>query len=66
MTKVVVFADSTDMKITLPSEQAEILSSKETIREVIKKNPDMLSFLSGRIPDPPDHFSKSEFGESLE
>lgn len=35
-----VFVDSTDMKITLPPEQAEMLSSKETIREIIKKNPD--------------------------
>jgi len=40
MTKAVVFVDSTDMKITLPPEQAEMLSSKETIREIIKKNPD--------------------------
>lgn len=35
-----VFIDSTEMKITLPLEQAEMLSSKETIREIIKKNPD--------------------------
>lgn len=35
-----IFVDSTDMKITLPHEQAEMLSSKETIREIIKKNPD--------------------------
>jgi len=40
MTKAVVFVDSSDMKITLPPEQAEMLSSKETIREIIKKNPD--------------------------
>lgn len=40
MMKAVVFVDSTDMKITLPPEQAEMLSSKETIREIIKKNPD--------------------------
>jgi diamine N-acetyltransferase len=40
MTKAMVFVDSTDMKITLPPEQAEMLSSKETIREIIKKNPD--------------------------
>ena len=35
-----IFVDSTDMKITLPLEQAEMLSSKEAIREIIKKNPD--------------------------
>lgn len=35
-----LFVDSTDMKITLPPEQAEMLSSKETIREIIRKNPD--------------------------
>ena len=35
-----VFFDFLDMKITLPPEQAEMLSSKETIREIIKKNPD--------------------------
>ena len=35
-----VFVDSTDMKITLPPEQAEMLSSRETIREIIRENPD--------------------------
>ncbi|MBQ9265235.1 MAG: GNAT family N-acetyltransferase [Clostridia bacterium] len=40
MTTAMVFIDSTEMKITLPLEQAEMLSSKETIREIIKKNPD--------------------------
>ncbi|MBP5169760.1 MAG: GNAT family N-acetyltransferase [Oscillospiraceae bacterium] len=40
MTKAMVFVDSKDMKITLSPEQAEMLSSKETIREIIKKNPD--------------------------
>ena len=34
------FVDSTNMKITLPPEQAEMLSSKETIKEIIQKNPD--------------------------
>ena len=34
------FVSSTDMKITLPPEQAEMLSSKETIREIIRENPD--------------------------
>jgi hypothetical protein len=37
MTKAVVFVDSSDMKITLPPEQAEMLSSKETIREIKKR-----------------------------
>ena len=35
-----IFVNSTDMKITLPPEQAEMLSSRETIREIIQKNPD--------------------------
>ncbi len=34
------FIESTEMKITLPPEQAEMLSTKETIREIIQKNPD--------------------------
>ena len=35
-----VFVESTEMKITLPPEQAKMLSTKETIREIIQKNPD--------------------------
>ena len=34
------FIGSSEMKITLTPEQAEMLSTKETIREVIQKHPD--------------------------
>ena len=34
------FIESAEMKITLPPEQAKMLSTKETIREIIQKNPD--------------------------
>ena len=34
------FAQSTEMKITLAPGQEEMLSTKETIREIIRKNPD--------------------------
>ena len=34
------FVNSAEMKISLPPEQAEMLSTKETIREIIKKYPD--------------------------
>ena len=35
-----VFKRSDEMKITLPPDQAEMLSTKETIREIIRQNPD--------------------------
>lgn len=34
------FVSSADMKIHLPPEQAGMLSTRETIREIIRKNPD--------------------------
>ena len=34
------FIESTEMKITLSPEQAEMLSTRETIKEIIQKNPD--------------------------
>ena len=34
------FIRSDDMKIRIPPEQAEMLSTRETIREIIRKNPD--------------------------
>ena len=34
------FVRSEEMKISLSPEQAEMLSSKETIREIIRRNPD--------------------------
>ena len=36
----ITFVNSTDMKITLSPEQAEMLSTRETIREIIQRNPD--------------------------
>ncbi|MBQ6174374.1 MAG: GNAT family N-acetyltransferase [Clostridia bacterium] len=34
------FVPSADMKISLPPDQAEMLSTRETIREIIRRNPD--------------------------
>ena len=34
------FIEFTEMKITLSPEQAEMLSTRETIKEIIQKNPD--------------------------
>ena len=35
-----IFRKSTEMKITLAPEQEDMLSTKETIREIIRENPD--------------------------
>ena len=39
-TLMISFIRSQEMKITLPSEQAEMLSTKEDIKIIIRNNPD--------------------------
>lgn len=37
---MITFIPSADMKVSLPPDQAEMLSTPETIREIIRQNPD--------------------------